>query len=184
MVVLNGFNTDSIGPFAESAKINPQVTFKVATKWTGQAKSTSHVSGHNIFGKDRKRDFDILADEPLELLGENTAPNPQDLLMAGLNSCMVVGYAVNAAAMGIKLENLEIVCQGDLNLRGFLALDGTTKAGYNEVEYTVRIKADAPSEKLEELHLHVQKTSPNFSNFATPIKLVPKLVVESGGSRL
>ncbi len=178
MTSLNGFNVDDIASLVESAKRNPQASFEISTKWTGQGKSTSHVSGHSLFGKRHHRNFNILADEPYELLGENSAPNPQDLLIAGLNACMVVGYAVGAAAMGIKLDKLEIVSEGELDLRGLFALDPSVKAGYEEIQYTVRIQADAPKEKLEELHSNVQKTSPNFSNFATPIRMVPKLVVE------
>ncbi len=184
IAALNGFDVDAITSFAESTKENPRASFQIATTWTGRGKSTSHVAGHSIFGERHSRDFDILSDEPTELLGENSAPNPQDLLIAGLNACMVVGYSVKAAAMGIKLDKLEIVSEGDLDLRGFLGLNASVKAGYEEIEYTVRIQADAPKEKLEELHLQVQKISPNFSNFATPVKMVPKLVVESTEAKM
>ncbi|KAH8882100.1 OsmC family protein [Thozetella sp. PMI_491] len=153
----NEFDLDAIAAFAESTKENPRASFKIATKWTGKVKTTSHVAGHSIFGGHHTRDFDILSDEPIELLGDNSAPNPEDLLIAGLNSCMIVGYAVGAAAMGIKLDKLEIVSEGDLDLRGFTGLDPSVNAGYEEIEYT---------------------TSPNFSNLATPVKMVPKLVVE------
>ncbi|MGC7358423.1 OsmC family protein, partial [Mycobacteroides abscessus subsp. massiliense] len=63
------------------------------------------------------------ADEPPELLGGNTAPNPQELLMAALNACMSVGYAAVAATMGVTVRSLEIETTGELDLRGFLGLD-------------------------------------------------------------
>ena len=92
---------------------------------------------------------------------------------------MSVGYAANAAAMGIHLEKLEIETEGQLDLRGFLGLDSTVKPGYEEIHYTVVVKSSAPQEKLEELHQSIMKTSPNFSNFATSIRMVPNLVVDN-----
>ncbi|KMY86266.1 OsmC family protein [Candidatus Paraburkholderia calva] len=105
-------------------------------------------------------------------------PNLQELLLAALNACMSVGYAANAAVLGVKLDKLEIEKFGQLDLRGFLGLDASVKPGYEEVRYTVRIKSNAPREKLEELHAIVMKISPNFSNFVTAIRMVPTLEVE------
>jgi hypothetical protein len=99
------------------------------------------------------------------------------------NACLSVGYAANAAAMGIELERLEIETEGQLDLRGFLGLDSSIKPGYEEVRYTVRIKSAAPHEKLVELHQSIMKTSPNFSNFATAIRMIPNLVVDNSYCR-
>jgi hypothetical protein len=81
--------------------------------------------------------------------------------------------------MGIKLDKLEIETVGELDLRGFLGIDPAVKPGYEEVHYTVRVKSDASREKLEELHRAVVKTSPNFSNFSTAIKMVPEFIIEN-----
>lgn len=179
---LNGIDVPTLEAVAETVKNNPAqgtVAFRVKTEWKGQTKSVSTVSGYMLGGKTLSRHFEIPADEPHELLGENTAPNPQELLMAALNACMSVGYAASAAAMGIVLENLEIETEGQLDLRGFLGLDPTIKPGYETVRYTVRIRSSAPLEKLETLHRAVMKTSPNFSNFATAIRMIPNLIIDN-----
>jgi hypothetical protein len=79
-------------------------------------------------------------DEPVELLGTDTAPNPQEMLMAALNACVMVGYVAGAALRGITLETLELETSGELDLRGFLGIDANVKPGYDSVQYTVRIK--------------------------------------------
>ena len=155
------------------------VSFKVKTEWKGQTKSTTTISGYTLGDKNYRRDFQIQADEPEELLGGNTAPNPQELLMAALNACLSVGYAANAAEMGIELEKLEIQAEGQLDLRGLFALDSTVKPGYEEIYYTVVVKSSAPQEKLQELHQSIIRTSPNFSNLATAIRMIPTLVVDN-----
>jgi len=179
---LNGIDVPALKAIADSVKNNPDqrtVAFRVKTAWKGQTKSVTTVSDYMLGGETFSRRFEIHADEPRELLGENTAPNPQELLMAALNACMSVGYAASAAAKGIELEKLEIETEGQLDLRGFLGLDPAIKPGYEAVRYTVRIRSSAPREKLEELHRWVMKTSPNFFNFATAIRMIPNLIIDN-----
>ena len=64
------------------------------------------VESYTLAGEDVPRNFTIVADEPLELLGTNTAPNPQELLMSAVNACMMVGYVAQAAVRGITLDEL------------------------------------------------------------------------------
>jgi uncharacterized OsmC-like protein len=120
-------------PRSENSRIQSQ------DRWKGQTKTITSVSDYTLGDKKYSRDFQIHADEPNQLLGRNAAPNPQELLMAALNACLLVGYAANAAAMGIKLEKLEIETEGQLDLRGFLGLASTVKPGYEEVHYTVHV---------------------------------------------
>lgn len=179
---INGILVPALTAFVERVKNNSdqrKASFKVKTEWKGQTKTTTSISDYTLGDKKFSRDFQIHADEPYELLGGNTAPNPQELLMAALNACLSVGYAANAAAMGIQLEKLEIETEGRLDLRGFLGLDSSVKPGYEEIHYTVFVKSSASLERLEELHQSVMKTSPNFSNFATSIRMIPNLVVDN-----
>lgn len=153
--------------------------FNVKTKWEDQTRTVATVSRYSLCGEEYPRHFEIAADEPLEFLGKNTAPNPQELLMAALNACMSVGYAVNAAAMGITVHSLEIETDGELDLRGVLGLDENVNPGYDQVNYVVRIKTDASDEKVKELHEIVKKTSVNLANFSKAIRMVSKLEIQA-----
>ena len=152
-----------------------QVAFRVTTAWQGGTKSEARVRDWKLAGETLPRDFTIAADEPTELLGGSTAPNPQELLMAALNACMTVGYVALSTIQGIELESLEIETDGDVDLRGFLGLDDSVPVGNPEIRYTVRIKGNGTPEQFEEIHQMVQATSPNFWNLARPVKLVPTL---------
>jgi uncharacterized OsmC-like protein len=116
---LNGIDVSALKAFAEEVKAHPDqgtVAFKVATEWKGRTKTVATVSHYLLGGKKFARHFEIHADEPT-MLGGDTAPNPQELLLAALNACMSIGYAANAAVMGITLEKLEIESEGELDLR-------------------------------------------------------------------
>ena len=153
-----------------------RVEFAVATEWTGQTRSETTVEGYTIGGEHVDRRFKIIADEPCELLGTNSAPNPQELLMSAVNACMMVGYVSQAAVRGINLSSCRIETQGELDLRGFLGLDEAVPPGYRRITYRVFIEGDGSREQYEEIHAAVQATSPNFFNMAQPIQMCGTLV--------
>jgi uncharacterized OsmC-like protein len=108
----------------------------------------------------RSRDFaPIQSDEPPALGGEDTGPNPVEQLLGAFGNCLVVGYAANATAAGIALNDLRIELDGDLDLHTFLGLaDG--HAGFSGIRAKVFIESDADAEALAVLHSRVTSTSP------------------------
>ncbi|HEY1266751.1 MAG TPA: OsmC family protein [Candidatus Binatia bacterium] len=179
---VNGIDVDALFAIVEDIKNEPKkgrVEFKVKTSWRGQARTEAAVESFKLGGREIKRRFTIAADEPYELLGGNSAPNPQELLMAALNACISVGYAAGAAVHGITLSKLEIETTGQLDLRGFLGIDPGVKPGYESLQYAVRIAGNGTPEQFREIHENVMKTSPNYFNLARPVRLDAKLQVES-----
>lgn len=178
--MVNGIDVAGLKQLIDTVAADPtqgHTRFGVTTRWAGGTVSNTHVTGWTIGGKHSPKDYTITIDEPLELGGTNTQPNPQEYLMAALNACMMVGYVAIAAMQGIELEMLEIQCEGEIDLRGFLGIDPTVKPGYDTIHYNVRIKGDATAEQFEQLHQMVMATSPNRFNIANPIRLTSQLVV-------
>jgi uncharacterized OsmC-like protein len=178
---VNGLDMDALSEVVRDISHDPskgRVEFRVRTEWKGQTKSRSAVTSYTVGGREIHRAFSIDADEPFELLGRNTAPNPQELLMAALNACITVGYAACAASKGIRLDKLEIETEGALDLRGFLGIDASVRPGYEAIRYAVRIKGDATPEQFQEIHETVMKTSPNYFNITRPVRLDARLIVE------
>jgi len=179
---VNGLEVDALHGVIDEVKNDPSkgiVEFKVTTGWKGQTRSETSVEACKLGGKEIKRRFTINADEPLELLGENTSANPQELLMAALNACITVGYVAGAAVNGITLSRLEIETTGRLDLRGFLGLDQNVKPGYESLQYVVRIAGNGTPEQFKEIHENVIKTSPNYFNVSQRVRLDGQLVVEA-----
>jgi uncharacterized OsmC-like protein len=179
---VNGLDVDALQEVIEEIKKEPakgMVEFKVKTEWQGQTRSETSVESYKLGGNEIKRRFAIKADEPIELLGENTSANPQELLMAALNACITVGYVAGAAVNGITLSKLEIETTGRLDLRGFLGIDSTVKPGYESIQYVVRIAGNGTPEQFRQIHENVIKTSPNYFNVSRPVRLDATLQVES-----
>jgi len=152
-----------------------QVEFRVNTRWAGQTRSESSVDSYTLGGEKIVRTHKVTVDEPFELLGQNSAPNPQEMLMAAFNACIMVGYVAGAAVNGITLKKVEIETRGRLDLRGFLGLDDKVKPGYDKIEYTVRIQGDGTRQQYQEIHEKVMKTSPNYFNISHPVRIESRL---------
>src|SRR4051794_29874060 len=178
---VNGLDLKALGEVVEAIEKDAgqaKVAFNVTTRWAGQTRSETLVEGYTIGGERVTRTHKIVADEPFELLGGDSAPNPQELLMAAFNACITVGYVAGASLHGIKLERLEIRTRGELDLRGFLGLSDTVPPGYEEIEYEVRMKGDGTPQQFEEIHQTVLKTSPNYFNISRPIRVNATLNVD------
>lgn len=178
-LMVNGIDVGGLRDTIEAVRSDStlgKVSFAVKTRWTGQTSSETSVESYTINGERIARSFTIRADEPLELLGQNTAPNPQELLMAAVNACMTVGYVANAAMHGITLDELVIEMDGELDLRGFLGIDENVPNGYRQIDYRVRMSGNGTAEQFADIHAGVMKTSPNFFNMANAIKMNGTLI--------
>ena len=175
---VNGIDLDAIDGMVEQIRSDPAsgcASFRVKTEWKGQARSETTIESFTCAGQPLGRNFTIVCDEPVELLGQDTAPNPQELLLSAVNACLVVGYVVPAALRGVKLDDCRIETEGELDMRGFLGLDESVSPGYRRISYTVHLDGDGSREQLEEIHQEVMATSPNFFNLAQPVQMCGRL---------
>lgn len=177
----NGVNAPVVTELIEAVKQDPakgMTHWGVTTRWMGGCVSETDVTGYEIGGRRVKQDYRIRIDEPRELGGSDTMPNPQEYLLAATNACMMVTYVALATLQGITLESLEIETEGEIDLRGLFGLDESVNPGYNELTYTVRMKGDGTEEQFQQIHEMVKATSPNYANMARAIAMRSRLVVE------
>jgi len=178
---LNGIDTEALKQVMAQISKNPslgKLKFQVTTTWKGTTKSETVVQGYELGGQKVKRVHTFVIDEPKELLGEDTAANPQEYLMGAMNACILNTYVIAAAMKGIRLEKVEMETEGELDLRGFLGLDKSVIPGYKELKYKVRLKGNGTREQYEEVHKAVIATSPNYYNMSHAIKLNTELIFE------
>src|ERR671932_2253367 len=81
--------------------------------------------------------------------GMGTAACSGDLLLGALAACAQITCQMVAAAMGIPTERIEVVVEGDLDLRGTLGIARDVPVGFEQVR--VRFEIDAPEATAEQL---------------------------------
>lgn len=155
---------------AAAGKANPDVvkTVKCRTVAEGRFRHANHI--RNLPPH--------IVDEPPQLLGDDTAPNPSEAALAALGSCLAVGIHANAIAQGIVIGKLEVELEGDINITavwGTGDLAETKPVGFTEVRARVVLEADAPRERLDALVAHATAWSPVANTFIRPVGLTVAL---------
>src|SRR5215208_7989717 len=65
--------------------------------------------------------------------GPGTAACSGDLLLGALAACAQLTCQMVAASMGLEAERIDVLVEGDLDLRGTLGLSREVSAGFEEI---------------------------------------------------
>jgi uncharacterized OsmC-like protein len=88
------------------------------------------------------RGFTLLVDEPESLGGTNLAPNPVEYVLAGYAGCVNVVAHIVAKELQIRLPDLQVNIEGEINPTRLLGTAFTDRAGYKSL--TVQLKTSEP----------------------------------------
>ena len=81
--------------------------------------------------------------------GVGTAACSGDLLLGALAACAQITCQMVATAMGIPTERIEVVVEGDMDLRGTLGVAKDVPVGFERIR--VRFEIDAPDATEQQL---------------------------------
>lgn len=172
--VTNGVNVNQLVETINAVKQDPRLArfqFRASSRWEGGGRCVSTVE--SLYGAGSEHQHIELhtlhGDEPAVLLGSDTGPNAVETVLAALASCLAVGFAYNAAAQGIEIEEMTFDLDGDLDLHAFLGLGDTPRAGYENIWVRCRIKSSAGPEQIAALSEYVQRTSPVLDIIRNPV---------------
>ena len=175
--VINGVNLDRLIRIATAFKAQPSLArfrFRAENRWIGGGHSMTRVKDFYGAGREdssREAAFEVHADEPAVLLGDDQGANPIEHVLAALASCLTASLVYHAAAGGIKVEEVESHLEGDLDVRGFLGLSLGVRKGYERIRVKVRVKSDAPAEQLRAL----MQDSPVYDMISNPVPIFLEL---------
>jgi len=92
--------------------------------------------------------------------GNNGGPNPGVLGRGALGSCLAIGYSIWASRLGVPIDALEVVVQGDYDARGELGISDDVPPGYLAVRYHVTVTSPAPEADVRRVLDTADKYSP------------------------
>ncbi|WP_210480739.1 OsmC family protein [Naasia sp. SYSU D00948] len=112
-----------------------------------------------------------VVDEPAALAGDDAAPSPVEYALGALSSCQVVVYRLYAQALGIRLDEVKVDVEGDLDARGLFGIDASVRPGFRDIRITITLEGPEPRERYEELRAAVDAACPVLDLFAnaTPV---------------
>ena len=110
-------------------------------------KATARRDGGGFRHTVQVRDHQITIDEPLDLGGQDTGPDPQELLAVSLASCTAITMEMYAARKGWDIGHVEVAVEYTPAERGC-----PTK-----FELVMRLADDVPEEQVERLKVIAAK---------------------------
>jgi uncharacterized OsmC-like protein len=111
--------------------------------------------------------------------GEGDLPCSGDILLGSLAACQEITLRMVAAAMGIKLDRVDLTVAGEMDFRGTMGLDPDTPVGFQKITTTIRLAADAPEDRLQRLILRAERYCVVASTLRNSPELETSFVVES-----
>ena len=148
----NGINLNVLKETVSAIQGDPELgkcKFRARNKWIDANHNCTTVSG--FYGAKQemthKQEFELHADEPAILAGEDEGANPVEHLLNALASCVTTSLVAHAAVQGIHIEALESELEGDIDLRGFLGLANDVPKGYTNIRVKFKVKTNAENMK-------------------------------------
>ena len=173
--LVNGINVEDLTDCIDDITENPELgryKFRAKNRWMDGAHCRSTIQDFWAGGQEdtsRQRPHVLEGDEPTTILGTDNGPNATETLLHALGACLNTSIIYHAAARGIKIDELELDMEGDIDLNGFLGIDESVPSNFQSIRVKCRIKSDAPKEELEDLWDYAQKRSPVFNSVTRPI---------------
>ena len=119
------------------------------TQTTGlqRMKVTARRDGASLRHTVQVRDHQVVVDEPFEAGGDDTAPDPRELLAVSLASCTAITMEMYAARKGWEIGHVEVDVEYTPADRGCPT----------RFELVMRLPDDLPEEQVEKLRVIAAK---------------------------
>ena len=154
---VNGIDMDVLQGTVSAIRQEPELgkcKFRVSNKWLSGNHNCTTIT--DFYGakqeNSHKQPFELHADEPPILAGEDQGPNPVEHLLNALAGCLTTAMVAHAAVRGIHIEELESEIEGDLDINGYLGLSKDVPKEYTDIRVKIKVKTDVDNmERLKRL---------------------------------
>ncbi|MDX2163100.1 MAG: OsmC family protein [bacterium] len=123
-------------------------------------RGSSHVAGITGARPTRMGDHAIVSDSTPGLAGHALGPTAPEMLMGAIGSCLVHTYLIQAAILGIGLDDVQVEVTGTLDMRGVIGMEVEQPPRIENITYTAHIESDADDAAIVRLHEAVEKWCP------------------------
>lgn len=144
-----------------------------------QASSTNQGGFHSEVSL---RGFKLTIDQPKGFGGANLGPKPSEVLLAALAACQEITWRLYADAMEIPLHGVRVELTGVQDLKGFLAIDDSVRAGFESITGKVIVDSPADAADLARLREMVDRHCPVLDDLRTPVSVTLELERAADGA--
>lgn len=132
-------------------------------------KSSSWVAGDTGARPMRIGETVWVTDAAAGLAGHGLGPTAPELLLGALASCLVHTYLIQAALLGVALDEVEISVHGALDMSGVVGLPAAQAPRMQDVVYSAQVTSPASADLIERLHKAVDVSCPVLNTVRYPV---------------
>lgn len=145
---VNGIDLNTLTETVNAISKEPilgKCKFRAGNQWLGGNHNKTTITG--FYGAQQefthKQQFELHADEPPILAGQDQGANPVEHLLNALAACVTTSMVAHAAVRGVHIQELESTIEGDIDLNGFLGLSETVPKGFTDIRVKFKVKTDS-----------------------------------------
>jgi uncharacterized OsmC-like protein len=131
-------------------------------------KAAATAEGRSGVRRIRIRDFQIITDSPPDFAGYDLGPSSPELVLGGLASCLNHSYLIQAAALEVPIESIEVEVEGSIDPRAGSPGYETIPVYPQNIAYVVRIAGPASAAQIQTLRDNVEKFCPILNLLKQP----------------
>jgi uncharacterized OsmC-like protein len=169
----NGVNIDAIRGAKQALTEAPQAAqfqWRATCEWVNGTHSRSMITDFSGLGQEHahRQVYTVEADHPEVFASEDNGATPPEIVLAALASCLTAGVATVATNRGVQLRSVKARVEAGMDLQGILGIDGDVRNGFDAINVTYEIDADATRADLEAIIAQSQKRSAVFDAVTNP----------------
>jgi len=169
----NGVNIEALRGARQALTDAPeaaQFQWRATCEWVNGTHSRSAIADFSGLGGEQshRQTFTIEADHPEIFASEDHGPTPPEIVLGALASCLTAGVATVATDRGVTLRSVKATLVAGMDLQGILGIDGDVRNGFDGIDVTYEIDADASREDIEAIVAQSEKRSAVFDVVTNP----------------
>lgn len=171
--VNNGVDVAALLGAREALTEAPQAAhfqWRANCEWVNGTHARTTVEEFYGLGEEQRhrQAFCFDSDHPEVFASQDHGITPVEYVLVGLAGCLTAGIASVAQHRGIQLRSVKAVLQGSMDLQGILGIDSEVRNGFDAIEISFEIDADASREDIQALVAQSQKRSAVFDIVTNP----------------
>jgi uncharacterized OsmC-like protein len=169
----NGVNIEALRGARQALTDAPEAAkfqWRASCEWVNGTHSRSTITDFSGLGQQHahRQAYSIEADHPQVFASEDNGATPPEIVLAALASCLTAGVATVATNRGVQLRSVTATVEADMDLQGILGIDGDVRNGFDAINVTYDIDADASRADIEAIVAQSQKRSAVFDIVTNP----------------
>ena len=176
----NGVNVEALLGAREALTAAPeaaQFVWRAESEWVNGTHTQSSVQGFFGLGEEQNhvREYNYDTDHPEVFASEDKGSTPVEFMLVGLAGCLTAGIAAVAQNRGIQLHSVKATLEAGMDIQGILGIDSDVRNGFDGINVSYQIDADASDEDIAALVAQSQKRSAVFDIITNPTNVTVKV---------